>query len=448
MLIKLNFTTAKTPAQIWRVVADIIQTTAVNSVAALRVRSTAASYNSDLLQGFVDATSYIVRSNDITGNTTCHIARPNVASGAFAFEFILKQKVYDASTSYVVRLDSTLTTGVTFQSTVGTSTGDLNANQWDLTASSTQTVAQGSVLGIGGTLSNVFYAGHQTSQVGIFCIWVYLTDTCFIWAANRDQYTISGFPSSNWDPKSSWNGPHIYSQYTRGDYWNTDANGIIPLVFTQHAPITSTQHYTLGKSHGEGFLSRDTELAWTQNVGTSQPGNIPFHFLNGADNNLSTSTAPRNISTNILGSLGIATKWADYYPLGRLITQSSTAPSLGGRYDALVVAYTSLTGQTLAAVDRSNFRYVSDDLQSYYGYILYPMSARNSQFNMNGGNITDKSGVYLFNGDFFPGDEVTVGGVTYVLLAVGMNTLQTSNSLTPVYTVGTQSRVALAVPKS
>ena len=224
--------------------------------------------------------------------------------------------------------------------------------------------------------------------------------------------------------------------------------GIIPLVFTQHAPITSTQHYTLGKSHGEGFLSRDTELAWTQNVGTSQPGNIPFHFLNGADNNLSTSTAPRNISTNILGSLGIATKWADYYPLGRLVSQSNSAPSLGGRYDALVVAYTSLTGQTLAAVDRSNFRYVSDDLQSYYGYILYPMSARNSQFNMNGGNITDKSGVYLFNGDFFPGDEVTVGGVTYVLLAVGMNTLQTSNSLTPVYTVGTQSRVALAVPKS
>jgi hypothetical protein len=449
MLIKLNFSTAKTAAQIWRVVADIIQTTSVNSIAALRVRQTAANYNADLLQGLVDATSYIVRSNDITSNTSCHIARPNVGSGNYAFEFILKQKVYDAASTYVVSLSSTLSTGTYFTSTVGTTTGDTSANQWDITTSSTQTTSQGSVLGVGGTLSPTFNAGATTQADGrIFTIWVYLTDTCFIWAANRDTYTISGAPTSGWDPRLYWNGPHIYSQYTRGDYWNTDANGIIPLVFTQHS--TAAFPYGGGKTYGEGFLSRDTELAYVQNPVATQPGNVTFQFLNSVDNTLLASTAPRSILTTPLAVLGIATKWSDYYPLGRNAYTSAAQPSVSSlnRYDGFVVAYTSLNGQSQGVLDRSNYRYVSDDLQSFYGYILYPMSVRNSWYNINGGNITDKSGVYLFNGDFFPGDEVTVGGITYALLPVGMNSMPTATNVSPTVSAGTQSRVALAIPKN
>jgi len=453
MLIKLNYSTAKTAAQVWRVVADIIQNTSVNSIAALRVRQTAASYNSDLLQGLVDTTSYIVRSTDITANTTCHIARPSVASGNFAFEFILKQKVYDASSTYVVKLDSTLTTGTFFNSTVGTSTGDTAANQWDVTASSTQSTSQGSPLGVGGTLSPVFSAGVKDAGGAIYTLWVYLTDTCFVWAANRDTYTISGFPANGWDARTFWNGPHIYSQYTRGDYWNTDANGIIPLVFTQHTSSASIQFPFQGKSYGEGLFSRESEIGFCQSIYSNTPSywnnNVSFQFLNGIDNTLSNVYTTRAVQSNILGVPGIISRWADMTPLGRQISADIRQPSLSNsyRYDSVLLAHTALSGQSVA-LDRSNYRYISEDLQSYYGYVLYPLSVRNSLFNMNGGNITDRSGLYLFNGDFFPGDEVTVGGITYALIPVGMNTYPQATLSAATVSAGTQSRIALAVPKS
>ena len=454
MLIKLNYSTAKSAAQVWRVVADIIQNVSVNSIAALRVRQTAASYNSDLLQGLVDSTSYIARGTDITANTTCHIARPSVASGNHAFEFILKQKVYDASSTYVVKIDSTATTGTLFNSTVGTSTGDTAANQWDVTASSTQTTSQGSPLGVGGTLSPTFAAGSFSSTSGnIFTLWVYLTDTCFVWAANRDTYTISGFPTNGWDARTLWNGPHIYSQYTRGDYWNTDANGIIPLVYTQHTNSTTINFPFQGKSYGEGLFSRESEIGYCQSIYSNTTGswnnNVSFQFLNGIDNTLSNVYTTRAVQSNILAVPGIISRWSDMTPLGRLTYGDSRQPSLSTnyRYDAVMIAHTALVGQS-STLDRSNYRYISEDLQSYYGYVLYPLSVRNSLFNMNGGNITDRSGLYLFNGDFFPGDEITVGGITYALIPVGMNTYPAAATITPVASPGTQSRIALAVPKS
>jgi hypothetical protein len=74
MLIKLNYNVGKSPAQVWRVFADICNNTSVNSISALRARASAASYNADLLSNLVDSTSYIVRTTNITsGNTITHI---------------------------------------------------------------------------------------------------------------------------------------------------------------------------------------------------------------------------------------------------------------------------------------------------------------------------------------------------------------------------------------
>lgn len=65
-------------------------------------------------------------------------------------------------------------------------------------------------------------------------------------------------------------------------------------------------------------------------------------------------------------------------------------------------------------------------------YVLQPLVWNRPDYNNIGGLITDKSGTYLFNGDFLPGDEFTVSGTTY--------------SIWPLAD-GYQQRIGFAVPK-
>ena len=51
---------------------------------------------------------------------------------------------------------------------------------------------------------------------------------------------------------------------------------------------------------------------------------------------------------------------------------------------------------------------------------------------MLGGNISDIGDFYLFNGDYFPGDEFSYNNRTYVIFPVGL---------------GYTTRLGLAIPK-
>jgi hypothetical protein len=65
-------------------------------------------------------------------------------------------------------------------------------------------------------------------------------------------------------------------------------------------------------------------------------------------------------------------------------------------------------------------------------FTMQPLVWNRPDFNNIGGLISDKAGIYLFNGDYTAGDEFTVGGITYSIwpMADGWN-----------------QRIGLAVPK-
>jgi hypothetical protein len=71
------------------------------------------------------------------------------------------------------------------------------------------------------------------------------------------------------------------------------------------------------------------------------------------------------------------------------------------------------------------------DLQSG-AFLHLPLSWHKHSVGNFGGNVTEKGGFYIFNGEFFPGDEYTLDGVTY--------------SIWPLYD-GTLNRMGLSVPK-
>jgi len=457
MLIKLNFSSRKSPAACFRILADIINNVGVNNLTALRARATAANYNADLLANLVDSTSFIVRnpSNLTTANTVAHIARPNVATSSDSvFEFILKQKVLDsAGTSYYVSLSNIVAASYLVTSQIGSTSGDVSTSQWDVTTSTTQTTIQGSPLGVGGTTSNAFGA-YNAGGLGLFTFWVYITDTCFMWNCNTQSYNLPGHPTSFTATPVAQNlnqqGPHFYSQYTRGDYWNTDANGIIPLVYTNHPNITGASVQTfsnLTKGQGEGFLSRFEELSAVQLPQGLNNTNISLQVMHVANNVLTNNITPRTIVAHANTCLGISTVYSDQRNLAAAAENFTSAaqPStsaIARSYGNIVFLYTSAT-YTHAF---TNYRFVASDLQSYYGFILYPMTFRTPHYNSNGGNITDKSGMYLFNGDYFIGDEITVGGITYTLIP-GLMATAVNTNLGYGTSQGSQSRVALAVPK-
>jgi len=481
MLIKLNYnTTAKTPAQVWRVVADIIKNPSINSIANLRSREISASYAPDLLLGLVDSSSFIYRTNNVTpANVDCHIARPAVAtSSAVPFEFIISQKVYDttSNTKYYISLSTTGTAIGTANSQVSNTAGDFTSTQWPVTSSTTQTIAQGTTIGIGTpniATSNAFPAMYSLSNAGVYCLWVYITDTCFMWAMNREQYTNAGFPI-NFSP-ANWNGPHIYSQYTRADLLNTDVNGIVPLVFTNHS---SYFNYIIMKGPGEGLFSREEEATHGQVPTTNE--RVVNNASNGAYQTLSLQmlncfgNTPGNYpQLNQIGSpnawriyynapytaIGLGgTKWSDegglagftqgaltgalaHAAAGSLLAVSSH-PTLGQGFRN-ATNYSTYWG--LPSIAQYGSRWIAEDLESYYGYALLPIYHRWISAGWIGGNVTDKSGVYVFNGDYFAGDDIIVDGITYQILPFTMG--RPATITTWLYAMGAESRLGLAVPK-
>jgi hypothetical protein len=484
MLIKLNYNAWKTPAQVWRVVADIIQNSSVNSIANLRTRSVSASYAPDLLSGLVDSASYIYRIKDVTSNTICHIARPNIATSSnVPFEFILSQKVYDttSNTRYYISLGTTGTSTGIANSQVSNTSGDLTTSQWPISADTTQTTAQGTTIGIGGVgtaSSNAFTSMWQATNIGVYCLWVYITDTCFVWAMNRQQYTATGFPvhtSYDWSP-NTWNGPHIYSQYTRTDILNTDANGIIPLVYNFHTSYQA--NYFSVKGAGEGIFSREEELYLTQVPTTDErivtlPANgsyqnLSLQMLNWYGNPAGATTSATYTGTggtwrqrfiSPFTSIGLGgTKWSD--DGGFVGYNSTTATATIGTHGSLLALSShptfgsnlinskiGMTNWNMPSTNQYGARWISSDLLSYYGYALLPIYHRNVNLGCFGGNVTDKCGVYVFNGDYFAGDDIVVDGVSYVILPCIVGRPASNPSSLFYYGMGPESRLGLAVPK-
>jgi hypothetical protein len=114
---------------------------------------------------------------------------------------------------------------------------------------------------------------------------------------------------------------------------------------------------------------------------------------------------------------GVATRFNDYYPLNQGVPGAAT----------------STTAQTIgiALSNTVSTRFPSADLKTLT-YGMLPLTWRHLYYYNVGGDSSAQGGHYIFNGDYFPGDEFTYSTKTYKIL--------------PTW-VGYSQRIGIAVPK-
>lgn len=406
MFIKLNFTSAKAQFQLWRVIADIVATPTVTSIATLQTRATDASYNSSLLQYLDAANSEIIRTTDTTG-VTSHIS---ANTGTSEFEFTLQFPVYDtAGTYYYTQIFNTSANNAYTYYNVGTALtgGTISSSQIPVTAADATNSYVGTQLTVGGTTDgNTSY--YNDNANGCYTLWVYITPYCLMWYANNYSSTI-GWSSSN----SQRNGPFVIGQYTRYDYFNSQSNGIYPVMYS--IPDRGSTGNRGGLLYTD-FYNASFNPAYTT---TTAAGMAPFRILNTLTAQPSSSATTWSTSTKVAVCHtlnGVSTGYKG--PLSSSVVSTN-----------LTASYNAITSSTVGA------KYPNSTLTTPV-YVQFPIGWELQTIGAFGGNFSDKTGVYLFNGDYALGDEYVVGSTTYSIWTVSA----ISSALT--------IRIALGVPKT
>jgi hypothetical protein len=410
MFLKLNFTVDKTWNHIRQIANAIINDTNINSIAALP--TAAASWNATVMAGLDYTNSEIIRTVEPT-TVKSHYARSSTTTAlpSWTLEF----QVYDApSRKYYINFSHPSANAVAFMYVGDTIlSGSMDSGQYDMTKNSSDPTTA-NAHGVPVFLSSTAPAQLLTSGVAINdsapanfsnfrTFWMYLTNDCLIIASTHGASSNLGF-NATYSDGSKYSGPWIFSQYQRYDYHNTDANGVIPLMFVNISRTTK----------GGGFgVSSDWERV--DNV-----------------NGLSEACAFR-VFNMIDAHPQVGTSWP-------LMSFPNVSWGSGNRTNEAVV----LTGQSIAATNvlttgsygrlihtTAQTRYPSTDLRTV-GYGMLPLRWSNSYRFNRGGNATARGGFYIFNGEYFPGDTFTHGGKTYMIW--------------PTW-VGYSQRVGVAVPK-
>jgi hypothetical protein len=413
MLVKLNYTSDTNWKAGFRVLNQIIGDATIVSTSTLQSSLVSGSASSFLTTGLDYVNSDVKRITTLT-NTISHFSQPT--NGLNSGEFTIRQTVYDTTSTYfyyqIYDLSATGTTIYT-QSTQmitsgasGITSGSMTSGQAPLSA------VQSTVAGTRVALNTGYYlyaAGPFVQSVAgmdqIRCFWFYITDTCFLWALTLASSSPLGF-GTTYTSGSNYCGPWYFGQYTRYDYFNTNANGVIPYLMTNDR-----------STNGVGF-------------GVTSDWDSPHNTLYGAHGNIQN---PPFMCYNMVSALPkVGTSWP-------LLTAQQVNWGVGPRYDEYYGLTASGTNNGTRASLASNptlfttvsTRFPSADLAST-GFAMLPILWRESYYGNTGGNTSAQTGVYLFNGDYFPGDEFTYNGITY--------------KIWPVY-AGYSNRIGLAVPK-
>lgn len=400
MFVKLNYTSSVKPAVFFRVLADIINTSTVTNVATLQARMTSASYDSSLTANFDATNSFISKTLGIS-NTTAHMARPANTNG-YGFEFVLRQKVYDASTNYYISYSLAGDgTGSTLAGMGISLSNAFSSSEWPLTDPTTGTTASGTALVVSSVGNQIIGSTAGTNST---CMFAFISDTaCFI-AFNTSSYSPLGFSTLGNQTSGNYIGPIMHLQYTRRDYYNTDANGFIPVVFNN-----------VNRSYA-GLGQNNTDFTAISNPNSATNTECPMMVYNYLSGQPSNTVGPWSIT----GS-------AQQVVLG-----------VGSRYNDIGAWYSSQIGNTAMNVNTygsvfsttAQARIFSNDFTQRV-YPVYPLSFRRP--GTLGGSISDRTEIYLFHGDFLAGDEIVFNARTYILM--------------PVYQYSVTYRLAWAVPK-
>jgi len=254
-------------------------------------------------------------------------------------------------------------------------------------------------IGINGTENTDWFRGTANAAYTsipnrtIRTVFCYITNECMIWATTHATTTPTGY-GTTYSNASAFSGPWIFSQYSRYDIWNLPLNNIIPVAFSNF------------RTTGQGFrhLDFDRYNGYTEALFASYAA---FRVFNIYD------TKPK-IGTEFPEVRFAHTHWGS----GSLFNDISSL-----RTDALGNSRQTAGGMTywnqssIPALIRTDqyFRYPSSDLKTI-GFAMYPMQIRNNYAGFGGGNMTERGGFYLFNGDYQPGDEFDYNSKTYTIM--------------------------------
>lgn len=418
MYIKLNFTSDKYLSHVFRVVNEIINTPGITSISTLQ--SNSGSWWSTLLSGLDVTNSEIIRTGTgvtgLTSNTVSRFAKNGTGTTytdehAWTVEF----SRYDDTTKkyYVQHYNSGSEGG--YQSSVKLADGLASGT---LSSLSSMAIAQAGLSNTTNGTAPTFNAGVYTapasaaagSGTGFLTVrsfFMYISDTALVWCASTQTNTTYNVGFGNtYSDASKLIGPFIFSQYNRFDYTNTNANNITPLMFTN-----------LSRGNGVGFGGTTSDWTGVENTQYNTTSNaIAFRVFNLV-NTYPTTGATYPVVNQPYVNWGIGSRYTDYVGL--------TGSSAGSGTTITSPAYGPVIFTTVSA------RYPSADLKSQ-SFGMLPVSWRHLYYYNAGGDASAKGGWYLFNGDYFPGDEFTYGGKTYKIL--------------PTWS-GYSSRVGIAIPK-
>ena len=416
MYIKLNFTSDKLLNHCFRIVNEIINTSAITSIATLQ--SNSSSWWSTLLSGLDTTNSEIIRTGTgvtgLTSNTVSRFAK-NGSGTTYTDEhaWTLEFSRYDDTTKkyYVQHVGST---EGSYLSTVrladGLSSGTLSSlTSMAIAQAGTVNTTNGTVPTFNSSLYTTpssSAAGNGTGFSTVRSFFAYISDTALVWCASTTTNTTYNIGFGNtYSDSSKFIGPFIFSQYTRFDYTNTNNNGITPLMFTN-----------MSRGNGIGFGGATADWTSVENTQYNTTSNaIAFRVFNLV-NSYPTTGASFPVISQPYVNWGVGSRYSDYAGL--------TASANGGA---------TLANPTYGPVifTTVSTRFPSADLKSQT-FGMLPVSWRHLYYYNAGGDASAKGGWYVFNGDYFPGDEFSYGGKTYKIL--------------PTWT-GYSNRVGIAIPK-
>ena len=420
MLLKLVFSGATAYQGMLQTLSTVINDSTCTTITAVQNLSANASTGQwgnntiDTTNSFIYRTATSGNGLLTTAKTKSFFTKLGNTAGNNTFMFGIEQSVYDNNSHKIIHLiyNSTATTSnnganmlhnitTTSRNSVtysGLFDAPLIANSFYVpttpiglqTQVSPNTGATRNITmagGGGGGYSNVASNNSQYSTMFAF-----VTDNCFYL-----QFFISATPTNAGKGipiGSTINGystrPIMNWQYTRTDPWNNAANSIFPAIFNNG--LASNTPFC-----GQVFVDSA--------VLNADIGNSAFNSLRAftsIDAKPSTTATSWPLIYDMPITLGIGNYYTDHNASGQ---------NQGG-YRSFNDAYQNVTQpggyhfgpgiQTTA----SNSRWYSDNI-STAGYALLPLSWRNNFYFNSGGHISNKTGIYMFNGNFWPGDNIT-----------------------------------------
>lgn len=413
MYLRLNFTADQPLNYIFRVANEIINTPTINSISTLQSTANTYSWNATMLQNLDVTNSELIRTGSgvtgLTSNTVSRYAKGVGSTYADPHIWTVEFSRYDnTSLKYYVqhrgasegnyltdiRLANTLTSG-----TLSSATNFANTAAPLASASlgTDPSFPAGSLYTGGSNITN------SSSFNIIRSFTMYISDTCLIWSATCGTSYNIGFGNAYSD-STKYIGPFIYSQYNRFDWHNTNNNSVTPLMFTNPS-----------RAIGAGFGYTTNDWNDRENTQFTTNGTVCAFRVFNLINAYPSTTPSFPLLAQPMVNWGIGSRYSDYIGL----TATAVPTTVSG------ITYGAPISTTVST------RYPSADLKTQT-FGMLPVSWRNLYYYNAGGDASARGGWYVFNGDYFPGDEFSYGGKTYRIL--------------PTWT-GYSQRVGIAIPK-